>query len=1161
MLRAHLLIIALVLLLKLHGQQKLDYVFNHLEPSNGFPAKMVRKIVKDRDGLMWMLTDKGLMKYNGHSAKFYSAVKDSSDKGILDVPFYSLYIDKKGIIWIGYLEVCLSSFDPKTEKFTHYFYNEKDPTSFPPGGAVHFMEDKRGDLWIAVWGGGLSKFNRETKKFKTYTSTKEEAAADSTRISTHNCTYVVELNDGRFLVGTWEGEGYKNSFIQYFDPKTEKFSYFNFDKYKPSSEEEKGSLRASLRITHFIYPAPDNKIWIGTFIGLVCVDNNEMTIKRYSGVGGTMLGGGKYENCMDYVIDNTGKFWISTEVTGIMVVDPVTKKCSYINHKYKNSSSISGDNIFCLYEDNDDNIWACSSGGRVDVYTPLLQQFKFVDNEQLEAERSNRAQGQTALHHLELSKNSQDVYMSSGNGVTVYNPTTDSIYRIDTREILTKNLNKIGLKMSEFNHSWNNVFATHEYGHKLFICNPNGLIVYDKQKRTCDFPLFKDYRMFDIGKNKSGYLFVCHTKRQVKDWNARLVRTDTNLKVIKELTYPWPFQDLLGVLHGSYLVPLGDHHWYINFNHRLFYIYNDENDEFKPYCARKECNSNFPDSALTPLVKDKEDNLWISGQNGVYKFDYRTGKTENYTDIFKLGKEQVFSMTIDSAGIYWIALKQDLIRFDPGTKESFRFNNQLGLNVGGFSRVSTNVNFKSRVYILSSYGLLHFDPSKLNFSKQRPDIFISSIVINKDTLHPNALIDFMNSDHTLKYNQNHLRFEYATYQLYTPGPKKYEYRLLGLDSTWYNNENRNYVSYPSLSPGSYTLELKCKNVYGVESKIYQLEFTIQSPIWKTWWFILCEVLVLGGIIWLFIKRRERKLEAAKLKLENTVAERTKEVVEKAKEIEMQNEIIFEKNKELTDSIKYAKRIQTALLASSEFMQQHLPPHFVLFKPKAIVSGDFYWATKVESLESRVERKKSNSQHSTLNSELFYLMVGDCTGHGVPGAFMSLLNISFLNEAISQQNILEPNKVLDYVRQKLISNLSTDKGSDGMDGTLVCYEKTSNSFTYASAHNKPILIRDGAMQELPADKMPIGKGERNDPFTLHTVQLKKGDSIYFYSDGYADQFGGPKGKKFKYRQLNEVLVQICNKPVEEQKQFLYEAFENWRDNLEQIDDVMLIGFKL
>jgi serine phosphatase RsbU (regulator of sigma subunit)/ligand-binding sensor domain-containing protein len=1140
MFRPLLLILALCFSLRSLSQDKLDYSFNHLDQSSGFPAKIVRKIAKDKHGLLWMLTDKGLMRYNGHTAKFYPPTKDSS--GYLNFPPLNIYIDKEGIIWLSYLELCISSFDPKTETFAHYFHDEKDPGSFPPGGAAHFMEDKRGDLWIAVWGGGLSKFDRKTKKFKSYTSTKENT--DPTKISTNNCTYVVELSDGRFMVGCWEGEGFKNCFLQYFDPQTEKFQRFDVEKYAFESEGEKGGIKAALRIIHFIYPDVNGKTWVGTFLGLVCIDEETKTIRRYSGVGGQ--GKEAYENATECVKDNSGKLWISTEVTGIMVFDPVTKKCGYLSHEYKNSKSISGDNIASMYKDEDDNIWVTTAGGGIDIYTPLLQQFKFIGNESIKAERANRAQGQSAMVRIGYDQNSRKIYLSHGNGFTVYDPVTDSLQHVDTKEIYKKNETALGIKVND--NAGSQVIGTYDFGNKLAICNGYGLMVYDKQKRTYSFPGFKDYWIRDIQKNKYGYL-ATGTNKHATDWYVRLLQLDTNFKVVKEHHYPeWPFKDMLGHFNGIYITPLGEHDWYINFNGRLFYIFNEESGKFTGYCARKECGNNFPDSLLTPLAKDKNDNLWILGNNGVYKFDRRSGKSERYNDIFKIGKEQIFSLTIDSSGVFWIALKQDLVRFDPVSGESFRFTNKLGLNIGGFSKVATDPNNRNEVYILSSYGLLHFDPRELKFSKQKPDIFMSGIIINKDTMNTPAMEAFMAAEHILKYDQNHLTFEYGTYQLYTPGPKKYEYRLLGLDSTWYNNENRNYVTYQGLAPGNYTLELKCRNIYGITGNVQQFTFAIEPPFWKRWWFILCEVLVLGGIIWIFIKRRERKLEAAKLKLENTVAERTKEVVEKAKEIEMQNEIIFEKNKELTDSIKYAERIQQALLANDEFMDQNLPEHFVLFKPKAIVSGDFYWATSVSS------GKKAEDG-------LFYLAVCDCTGHGVPGAFMSLLNISFLNEAISEKKILEPNKVLDYVRERLIESLAADKGQDGMDGTLLCYNKKGQLITYASAHNKPLLIRNGAMHELTADKMPVGKGEKNSPFTLQTVSLQKGDMIYFYSDGYGDQFGGPKGKKFKHKQLNELLFSISNKDLNTQKLLLDQVFEDWRGHLEQIDDVMVIGIRI
>jgi serine phosphatase RsbU (regulator of sigma subunit) len=269
-------------------------------------------------------------------------------------------------------------------------------------------------------------------------------------------------------------------------------------------------------------------------------------------------------------------------------------------------------------------------------------------------------------------------------------------------------------------------------------------------------------------------------------------------------------------------------------------------------------------------------------------------------------------------------------------------------------------------------------------------------------------------------------------------------------------------------------------------------------------------------------------------LEDTVRERTAEVV-------MQKDIIEEKQKEVLDSINYAKRIQYTLLANDSFIRKFLNDYFVIFKPKDIVSGDFYWATKTESK--------------------FYMAVCDSTGHGVPGAFMSLLNISFLNEAINEKKIAEPNLILDYVRQRLIKNISRDGGQDGMDATLLCFDLNTNEVTYAAANNAPIVIREGEIIEYEADKMPVGIGVRDEPFKLFKMDVVKNDLILVYTDGFADQFGGPKGKKFKYRQLKDHLVANHNKSLVEQKEKLISVFENWKGDLEQVDDVCVIGIKI
>ena len=264
-------------------------------------------------------------------------------------------------------------------------------------------------------------------------------------------------------------------------------------------------------------------------------------------------------------------------------------------------------------------------------------------------------------------------------------------------------------------------------------------------------------------------------------------------------------------------------------------------------------------------------------------------------------------------------------------------------------------------------------------------------------------------------------------------------------------------------------------------------------------------------------------------------------------LEIKNNIIEHKNTEITDSIKYAQRIQNAIFPSLDSLDKWLPQNFVLFNPKDIVSGDFYWATEYNNK--------------------FYLAVCDCTGHGVPGAFMSLLNVGFLNEAIKEKNITEPNEILNFVRKRVIESIGNDGQQDGMDAILICLDinftsQTANkTLTYAAANNEPVLIRDNKLLELPKDKMPVGKGEKTENFTSYSIELQHGDALYLYTDGYADQFGGPKGKKFKYKPLNNLLLSGSTLKMQKQKEDLLQTLNNWKGDLEQVDDICIVGIKM
>jgi len=255
----------------------------------------------------------------------------------------------------------------------------------------------------------------------------------------------------------------------------------------------------------------------------------------------------------------------------------------------------------------------------------------------------------------------------------------------------------------------------------------------------------------------------------------------------------------------------------------------------------------------------------------------------------------------------------------------------------------------------------------------------------------------------------------------------------------------------------------------------------------------------------------------------------------------QKNLVEQKQKEILDSMIYARRIQTALLANKEYIDQNLEDHFILMKPKDIVSGDFYWSVKKD--------------------DCFYLAACDSTGHGVPGAFMSLLNMGFLNEALIEKQITQPNEIFNYVRKRLINSIGDDGQQDGFDGILLCIDLKTKQITYSASNKSPIIVSKSGIIILNADKMPVGKGIRENPFNLYQLNLNHDDTLYLYTDGYADQFGGPKGKKFMYKQLNQLLVNISNKPMDEQRELLNNRFTEWKGDLEQVDDVLVIGIKV
>jgi serine phosphatase RsbU (regulator of sigma subunit) len=393
-------------------------------------------------------------------------------------------------------------------------------------------------------------------------------------------------------------------------------------------------------------------------------------------------------------------------------------------------------------------------------------------------------------------------------------------------------------------------------------------------------------------------------------------------------------------------------------------------------------------------------------------------------------------------------------------------------------------------------------------------------------------------DLSLAHKDNHLTFDY---QALSTDKISYTFKLDGLDLDWSPLTTNTQAVYTNIPPGgSYTFRVKGINTDGFWSQdVVSFTFTITPPFWKTWWFLaICISLVLGSVF-VFIRLRTEKLQREKKVLEEKVEERTIE-------LKGANEQLSVAFKDIKDSINYAKRIQQAILPLENEIRKDLPEHFIFFKPRDVVSGDFYWFNK--------------------KKDKLYIAACDCTGHGVPGAFMSIIGNSLLNEIAHETEASEPAFILNTLRDKIILALKQRSGDqetkDGMDMVLCCIDKKNKKLSFAGANNPIYVIRDGVLKEYKGNKQPIGVyADEMKPFTNQEIDLLPGDLIYLFSDGYPDQFGGPKGKKFLYTRFKELLVSVSSRNMKQQYSDLELAFWNWKMDQEQVDDVLVIGIRI
>lgn len=543
---------------------------------------------------------------------------------------------------------------------------------------------------------------------------------------------------------------------------------------------------------------------------------------------------------------------------------------------------------------------------------------------------------------------------------------------------------------------------------------------------------------------------------------------------------------------------------------------------------------------LGPITEDEQSRIWVGSMgSGIFIID-------NDTVFYLSSKENLlsdfcYSLTPDRKGHVWIGHRGGLsrVRTTDMTVRQFRgvdvFSGEYQLNHNAIEADSVN-----DIWIGTVNGLICYKQSAESTVPDPPVLSISSVKVNDE------YADSDGNRLVLPPGAYSIRIDFIGIDLNDPDQVMYQYQMEGYDQQSEITKERS-VTYRRLGDGRYRFVLKAANGDGVSTHDpLVLEILIKKPVWKKLWFYAVLIITVSFAVSYILRRRFRRLLKEKRLLEERVLERTREIQEKKNEIELQHNIIEERNTNITASIKYASNIQRAMITPSETIELLLPQSFILSRPKDIVSGDFYWVTSKE--------------------EYIVVVVADCTGHGVPGALMSMLGISLLNEIVENQGITQPDMIVTTLRERLVKSLKQERTGnapvDGMDIAVCTIDKNRHKLYFTGGFNDLVYVQNGKMTVFKADRISVSAAlQDSGTYTLNEMDISSGDMIYLFSDGYMDQFGGNFAKKFLRVHFYTTLLEVSKLPVEEQKDFLERKLKDWMKEHAQTDDITVLGIRL
>ena len=838
-----------------------------------------------------------------------------------------------------------------------------------------------------------------------------------------------------------------------------------------------------------------NEFWIGTKekgVFEIQMDEN-LNIKILHNISQEQ--GLSSNNVQSILLDKSNHLWVGTLEGGINKIE-LAKNYSVLF--FEKEYGLSSDYVRNMLLDNEGNLWLGTYGGGlfrldIDPFEIITSKNGLIDNNVtaiVSDEEGNFYFGtNSGISQLNFEKGTNKNYGSNSNLPSLK---ITSLYLDDTKKL------------------W---VGTADKG--FFVLDPsNGKVSNFAKQLNLD----GDY-INSIGADKQGNLWISTTLSGVYKYDGDFTQYSTKNGLGHNYVFQ-SFSDSKGRI------------WFGTHSASLNYF-----DKGKI----QELSGNLGISIydFNSFCEDKNGNIWTATfGNGFANLSLNTKVV--VTSKQGLVSNYCYGIICDRDNNLWVTQKNYLTKFNPLRQNIKTFSGKDLFGDNQFNINALHLDKDGNVWMGTAKGAVKYLYSVYNTNKVEAKPSISNFKVFNENKDLNAYL-------TLPYSSYSVSFDFEALSFKKSEEILYKYMLAGRDNDWSFATPNTFVNYSNLNDGDYTFKLLACNNDGLwSSEPATISFTVNPPLWKSWWFWTILLIALIILVALYVNLRAKQLKRQRDELQRMVDNKTKELSQEKSLVESQNKIIRAKNKDIQDSINYAQKIQDAILPDINELKKNLSDVFILYKPREVVSGDFYWYTQVD------------------NSMI--LVAADCTGHGVPGALMSMIGNALLREIILLNQIYSPSKVLYALDEGIISTLNqggAEKGrKDGMAISICKILTDTKEICFASSQQSLIHIGKNGAVEIKGEFFSIGDYEVKDKkFENHTFSYEKEDMLYLFSDGYLDQFGGPENRKFMKKRFIDLLLEIRHLEGDFQKAALEKNLASWKGEKNQTDDVMVIGIRL